>query len=151
MITPTQLTIINSLLESSPDSITAIEADCIRSILSDLTVLDVENARLWNEIDGWKIRYNETSRIIGNLRCENEGATLALSEIENIGQLIGCNHTEGLSKCVREKIEAIEVENARLREALKWYYQKHEDGVDIFSDYDESAAALGRTRAALMK
>lgn len=68
-----------------------------------------------DERDGWKIRYDEASRIIDKLRIENEGASAAVAEIENIGQLTGCNHTEGLSRCVREKIEAVEAERDELR------------------------------------
>lgn len=48
----------------------------------------------------------------------------AIAEIENIGQLTGCDHTEGLSRCVREMVEAAEARatkaEAALAEALDW-------------------------------
>ncbi len=57
------------------------------------------------ECEGWKIRCEEAQRVIDKLRRECDLGDQARAEIENIQQLVGCNHTEGLSRCVRERLE----------------------------------------------
>ena len=65
----------------------------------------IDYTALREECDGWRARYEEASRIIDRLRRECDIGDAARTELDNIQQLIGCNHVEGLSRCVRERLE----------------------------------------------
>lgn len=59
------------------------------------------------EITYWRERYEEASRQSDILRRECNCVDALEAEIDEIQIMVGCNHVEGLARCVRERLEGV--------------------------------------------
>lgn len=69
-----------------------------------------EYAAVRAECEGLKAQYREAVYQLDRLRGEADKADRHVHEVEEIGQLVGCNHVEGLARCVKDRIEELETE-----------------------------------------
>jgi hypothetical protein len=69
---------------------------------------------------------------IAALHRESDKADLHIREVEDIGQLVGCDHVEGLARCVKDRIEELEqlliASDARVKKAFAVGYKDWESG-----------------------
>jgi molybdopterin converting factor small subunit len=70
---------------------------------------DDEVARLREELDGWK-------RTVDRWRIEVVAKDALEAEVTEIQEISGCNHLEGLARCVRETVDALREELAKAKE-----------------------------------
>lgn len=56
------------------------------------------------EEKGWRAQFEEASLQLNRISQQLVGIDAMQRELEDIQQMVGCNHVEGLARCVRERI-----------------------------------------------